>query len=77
MFKVTKESFVESWKFMVPSVFYAINNNIYFVGISYVPPPIWIILCSARTALTAIIYKVFQYYFEAILSVSNTGPTVP
>ncbi len=58
IFNVTHKSFVESWKFLIPSVFYAINNNIYYVGISLVPPPIWFIMCSGKTALTALIYKV-------------------
>ncbi len=47
-----------SLRFLVPSVLYALNNNIYFLGLTLVPPPIWLILCSARTAITACIYKV-------------------
>jgi len=47
----------QSIKFLVPSIFYTINNNIYFVGLMYVPPPIWIILCSFRTVITATVYK--------------------
>jgi hypothetical protein len=39
-------------------VLYAINNNIYFVGLTLVPPPIWLILCSFRTVVTASVYKV-------------------
>ena len=49
-----------SLRFLVPSVLYALNNNIYFLGLTLVPPPIWLILCSARTAITACIYKVFE-----------------
>eukprot|EP00092_Neocalanus_flemingeri_P017436 GFUD01018861.1.p1 GENE.GFUD01018861.1~~GFUD01018861.1.p1 ORF type:complete len:378 (-),score=110.75 GFUD01018861.1:36-1169(-) len=58
-----------SFKFLLPSLLYAVNNNIYFAGLILVPPPIWIILCSFRTVVTATIYKfvlkrdisVFQY----------------
>ena len=48
-----------SFRFLLPSVLYALNNNIYLVGLTLVPPPIWLILCSARTAITASIYKFF------------------
>ena len=47
-----------SLRFMVPSILYAINNNIYLYGITLVAPPIWIILCSFRTLVTASMYKV-------------------
>ena len=51
-------SLKQSVKFIIPSIFYAVNNNIYFIGLMYVPPPIWIILCSFRTVITATVYKV-------------------
>jgi hypothetical protein len=51
----------QSLKFLMPSIFYAVNNNIYFVGLMLVPPPIWIILCSFRTVVTATVYKVCQF----------------
>jgi len=44
-------------RFLLPSVLYAVNNNIYFIGLTLVPPPIWIILCAMRTAITATVYK--------------------
>ena len=47
-----------SFKFLLPSLLYAVNNNIYFAGLILVPPPIWIILCSFRTVVTATLYKV-------------------
>ena len=34
-----------------------VNNNIYFAGLMLVPPPIWIILGSFRTVVTASLYK--------------------
>ena len=45
-------------QFLVPSILYAVNNNIYFAGLTLVPPPIWLILCSFRTVVTASLYKV-------------------
>jgi len=49
----------KSTKFLLPSVIYAVNNNIYMAGLILVPPPIWIILCSFRTVVTASVYKFF------------------
>merc|ERR1712156_1384579 len=46
-----------SFKFLLPSLLYAVNNNIYFYGLMLVPPPIWIILGSFRTVVTASLYK--------------------
>ena len=47
-----------SFRFLIPSILYAINNNIYFFGLTLVAPPIWITLLSFRIILTATIYKV-------------------
>ena len=47
----------KSTKFLLPSVIYAVNNNIYLAGLILVPPPIWVILCSFRTVVTASMYK--------------------
>ena len=47
----------KSLKFLLPSVIYAVNNNIYLAGLILVPPPIWVILCSFRTVVTASMYK--------------------
>jgi len=52
-----KQSIRASFKFLLPSVIYAVNNNIYLAGLILVPPPIWIILCSFRTVVTACLYK--------------------
>ena len=41
-----KRSIRASFKFLLPSLIYAVNNNIYLAGLILVPPPIWIILCS-------------------------------
>ena len=61
-----------SFRFLVPAILYGINNNIYFFGLTLVAPPIWLILCSFRTIITASTYKVliitlkFQLYFTSI-----------
>jgi len=47
----------QSFKFLLPSLLYAVNNNLYLFGLTLVPPPIWIILGSFRTVVTASIYK--------------------
>ena len=39
------------------NVYVSVNNNIYFAGLMLVPPPIWIILGSFRTVVTASLYK--------------------
>jgi len=67
-----------SLRFLLPSVLYALNNNIYLVGLTMVPPPIWLILCSVRTAITASVYKFILkrdltkwQFFGAFLIVSS------
>ena len=52
-----EQSIRASFKFLLPSVIYTVNNNIYLAGLLLVPPPIWVILCSFRTVVTAFIYK--------------------
>lgn len=52
-----KSSVKASFKFLLPSVIYAVNNNIYLAGLILVPPPIWVILCSFRTVVTTCLYK--------------------
>merc|ERR1740137_190225 len=47
----------KSSKFLLPAIIYAVNNNIYLAGLILVPPPIWVILCSFRTVVTASMYK--------------------
>jgi len=51
------ESLRRSLRFLLPSILYAINNNIYFTGLILVSPPIWLILCSFRTVISASVYK--------------------
>ena len=48
---------IHSLHFLVPSVLYAVNNNIYLVALTLVTPPIWVILCSMRTVVTVVMYK--------------------
>ena len=49
---------VHSLRFAIPGLLYTMNNNIYLTGLTYVPPTIWLILTSARTVFTALVYKV-------------------
>ena len=53
-------TFRSSFRFLVPAILYGINNNIYFFGLTLVAPPIWLILTSFRTIITASMYKVIK-----------------
>merc|ERR1712141_326143 len=72
------QSIRSSLRFLLPSVLYAINNNIYYAGLTLVPPPIWLILCSIRTVVTASIYKfvlrrqltTFQFFGTFLIVIS-------
>ena len=55
-FRVPEIKF-QSLKFLLPSIIYTINNNIYLAGLIHVPPPVWMILCSFRTVVTVCVYK--------------------
>lgn len=55
---ITRSSALRSVRFLVPGLLYAVNSNIYLLGLTYVPPTIWLILTSARTVFTALTYKV-------------------
>jgi len=46
-----------SAKYLLPSIFYGVNNNLYLLGLTMVAPPIWNILISVRTVITACVYK--------------------
>jgi len=54
---LTENSIKNSFKFVVPSLVYAVNNNIYLATFLLVSPPIWVILISFRTVVTACSYK--------------------
>ena len=47
-----------SLKYLLPSIFYGVNNNLYLLGLTMVAPPVWNILISVRTVITACVYKV-------------------
>ncbi len=44
--------------FVLPSLLYVFSNNAYFYGITLVSPPIWSILVSIKTFVSAVTYKV-------------------
>ena len=48
-----------SFSYLIPSVTYAINNNIYFFALNYTTPPVWNILCQLRVVFTALVYRFF------------------
>ena len=49
---------VASLPFMAPSLLYVMSNNVYYFGITLVTPPIWAILISIKTTISALTYKV-------------------
>lgn len=53
----TNEPLTLSWKFIIPSVIYAINNNLYYFALNIVAPPIWMVIIQSRVVLTALAYK--------------------
>jgi drug/metabolite transporter (DMT)-like permease len=42
--------------YAVPSLCYAINNNIYLYALRFTTPPVWNVLSQSRLVLTALIY---------------------
>lgn len=48
-----------SFLYLVPSLTYAINNNIYFLAMHYTTPPVWSILLQLRTIFLAMIYRLY------------------
>ena len=53
----TIESLLASLPFIVPSLIYVVSNNAYFYGLTLVAPPIWLILVSMKTFVSAVTYK--------------------
>ncbi|CAH1782776.1 unnamed protein product [Owenia fusiformis] len=47
-----------SLKFAIPSIIYAVNNNIYYFAFYYTTPAVWNILTQFRIILTAVVYRV-------------------
>ena len=45
--------------YAIPAIFYAINNNIYLLGLRYCTPPVWNILIQLRILNTAFTYRIF------------------
>ena len=44
--------------YALPSLLYAVNNNIYFLALNYTTPPIWNIVIQIRILVTAVAYRV-------------------
>ena len=69
---------VASLPFMAPSLLYVLSNNVYYFGITLVTPPIWAILISIKTTISALTYKVCTFlrhvmyvYYETEISGSR------
>ena len=73
---VSWTTFRSSFRWLVPAVLYGINNNIYFLGLTLVAPPIWLILCSFRTIITASTYKVCIENYRILLTNSLLNITI-
>jgi len=54
---VSGREILHSLKYLLPSIFYGVNNNLYLLGLTMVAPPVWNILISVRTVITACVYK--------------------
>jgi len=44
--------------YALPALVYAVNNNIFYKGLQYVPPPVWNILIQTRLVFTALAYHI-------------------
>jgi hypothetical protein len=55
---LTKENLLASLPFIIPSLIYGVQNNLYFLALTLISPPIWMILVSLKTVMSAAIYKV-------------------
>ena len=66
---------VASLPFMAPSLLYVMSNNVYYYGITLVTPPIWAILISIKTTISALTYKVFlgHLWLTGFYHLRNTG----
>ncbi|XP_003746220.1 CMP-sialic acid transporter 1-like [Galendromus occidentalis] len=57
-----------NWRLLLPSVVYAMTNNIFLLSLAYVTPAVWMVLVQARIPLTLFLYKVL---FRRIISGSQ------
>lgn len=48
------KNFKVSLWYAVPSIIYAVNNNIYYYALHFATPPVWNILIQLRMVLTAV-----------------------
>lgn len=54
---ISNPPFKFSIKFVVPSLLYTVNNNLYYLALTLVAPPIWMIIIQSRIVMTALVYK--------------------
>lgn len=48
---------ISPW-YAIPSLIYAINNNIYYYALHFATPPVWNVLIQLRIVFTALTYRV-------------------
>lgn len=52
-------------KYLIPSLCYAVNNNLFYLAMYYTTPPVWNILTQMRVIFTAFVYR---FYFKKTFS---------
>ena len=57
--------------YSIPSICYAINNNVFLYALNYSTPPVWNILSQLRLVFTALAYRLF--FKRAITRVQWVG----
>ena len=57
-----------SFLYVIPSLIYAVNNNVYYYALHYTTPPIWNIIIQLRIVFTAFTYRVI---FKRPISLSK------
>ena len=62
-----------SFLYLIPSLAYAVNNNIYFLAMHYTTPPVWSILLQLRTVFLALIYRLYFKRHFSMCQYSGIG----
>jgi UDP-sugar transporter A1/2/3 len=55
-----------SYLYIIPSLIYAVNNNVYYYALHFTTPPIWNIIIQLRIVFTALTYRVVFKRFMSI-----------
>ena len=57
--------------YLIPSITYAVNNNIGLYALNYTTPPVWNVLLQMRTLFMALIYR--MYFKRTFSSIQYIG----